>query len=378
MHIQIMERNVKFDPTSDIILEEENITILLVCAESYSSNFFEGNMSQEYRNIFEPGVNVQISPPCHLSFNETISQLVDGHVIEPAFIGAFVPAIARCPFTWTTRGWGSDNDIIVTANFSNSTTDILYVTPGQGDPFDVMTYSETIPVLWSSHRSGILRSTGRQVFSNSVIDLLGFTTPMRSFMTTEIQLVQTDPTPPNSGSDDMSLRLRLSEIRPGPSKVTQDYVDASVVGGLATLGGFWTFVPPHEAGRRPLSALGIMHIFQRRTLVRNWHEDFPTLRTEGGLPGSKSAGIVAFIRERLVDLDEDEIESTDKDIEAQLAPPATEYQAVPTLETQAQTTSGNGSVERPTSVDLLSRPHPSDSRSSRYLNLSLPGPELMM
>jgi hypothetical protein len=58
-------------------------------------------------------------------------------------------------------------------------------------------------------------------------------------------------------------------------------------------------------GRRALSALGVVHVFQRRTLVRQWHDDFPAIHTEGGLPGSDSAGIVAFIRERLVDLGED-------------------------------------------------------------------------
>ena len=71
-----------------------------------------------------------------------------------------------------------------------------------------------------------------------------------------------------------------------------------------------------DTGRRPLSALGVVHLFQRRALVRQWHNDFPTLHTEGGLPGSESAGIVAFIRERLVDLeenpqhDQDELQST--------------------------------------------------------------------
>jgi hypothetical protein len=48
-----------------------------------------------------------------------------------------------------------------------------------------------------------------------------------------------------------------------------------------------------------------VHIFQRRALVRRWNEDFPAIHTEGGLPGSENAGIVAFIRERLVDLGED-------------------------------------------------------------------------
>ncbi|KAJ7027556.1 hypothetical protein C8F04DRAFT_1266946 [Mycena alexandri] len=35
--------------------------------------------------------------------------------------------------------------------------------------------------------------------------------------------------------------------------------------------------------------------------------DFPAIRSEGGLPGFKSAGIVAFIRKRLVDLGEDSL-----------------------------------------------------------------------
>jgi hypothetical protein len=74
-------------------------------------------------------------------------------------------------------------------------------------------------------------------------------------------------------------------------------------------------------GRRPLSALGVAHVFQRRTLVRQWQDDFPAIHTEGGQPGSDSAGIVAFIRERLVDLGEDPRSSEGKeDLEAQDTP----------------------------------------------------------
>ncbi|KAJ7355982.1 hypothetical protein DFH08DRAFT_933729 [Mycena albidolilacea] len=62
-------------------------------------------------------------------------------------------------------------------------------------------------------------------------------------------------------------------------------------------------------GQRPLSALGVVHLLQRRALVRKWHEDFPAIYTEGGLPGSENAGIVAFVRERLVDLSDDPRES---------------------------------------------------------------------
>ncbi|KAJ6553023.1 hypothetical protein B0H19DRAFT_1072508 [Mycena capillaripes] len=99
---------------------------------------------------------------------------------------------------------------------------------------------------------------------------------------------------------------------------------------MATFGGFWTFLNGAFAlffganvlyficGWRPLSALEVVHIFQRHRLIRQGHEDFPAIHTEGGLPGSESPGIVAFIRERLVDLgDEPRATKDQSDIEAQ-------------------------------------------------------------
>ncbi|KAJ7743005.1 hypothetical protein DFH07DRAFT_979737 [Mycena maculata] len=100
------------------------------------------------------------------------------------------------------------------------------------------------------------------------------------------------------------------------TKILQDTVADSALSGIATVGGFWTFVNGAFAvifganivyfafGHRPLSALGVIHIFQRRSLIRRWHEDFPALNSEGGRPGSESAGIVAFIRERLINTED--------------------------------------------------------------------------
>lgn len=123
--------------------------------------------------------------------------------------------------------------------------------------------------------------------------------------------------------------LTLRSPYTDPFEYLQDMADASPLSGIATFGGFWTFVngafalffganvvyfmfgncnplcsaidSDDSTGRRPLSALGVVHLFQRRALVRGWHEDFPAIHAEGGLPGSENAGIVAFIRERLED-----------------------------------------------------------------------------
>jgi hypothetical protein len=105
-----------------------------------------------------------------------------------------------------------------------------------------------------------------------------------------------------------------------------------------------------------LSALGFVHIFQRRSLIRQWHEDFPTLHSEGGLPGSESAGIVAFIRERLVDVGDDSKSNHDSsnDLEAQTVPE--------TL------TSTGGELRETNHRTLHPSPDPSStSRASEYL-----------
>ncbi|KAJ6568881.1 hypothetical protein B0H19DRAFT_1134143 [Mycena capillaripes] len=128
----------------------------------------------------------------------------------------------------------------------------------------------------------------------------------------EIMDLQTDPAvellSPNSAV------LTLYQASTSPRRIVEDVSDASVISGISSLGGFWTFVNGAFAlvfganiiyfafGRKPLSALGVIHLFQRRGLIRQWHQDFPALHTEGGLPGSESAGIVAFIRERMVDV----------------------------------------------------------------------------
>ncbi|KAJ7896153.1 hypothetical protein B0H13DRAFT_1885334 [Mycena leptocephala] len=101
----------------------------------------------------------------------------------------------------------------------------------------------------------------------------------------EISALQ--PYPPDPTSSNIT-RLTLMNRSQHPTRLTQETIDNTIL-----------------SGRRPLSALGFVHIFQRRSLVRQWHEDFPTLHSEGGLPGSESAGIVAFIRERLVDVGDD-------------------------------------------------------------------------
>ncbi|KAJ7741405.1 hypothetical protein DFH07DRAFT_837924 [Mycena maculata] len=244
--------------------------------------------------------------------------------------------------------------ILLAANFTDPNR-ILYVKPGRGDPSDVDAFMEPTPLMAGSRLFAVLGITQRKIFSQTGSDLLGFTTPLRTITLNFVLLIQTDPQPRN-GMDIAMLRLiprtDLGFTSLLPSRVVEDFTNASILGGLAQLGGFWTtangafamffganllyfllsivssssqvqmkrriYVCTSLTERKPLSALGIVHVFQRLALIRNWNEDFPALRTEpeGGRPGSDSAGIVAFICERLVDLDEPEPNVKPRDLEA--------------------------------------------------------------
>ncbi|KAK7030145.1 hypothetical protein R3P38DRAFT_895868 [Favolaschia claudopus] len=158
----------------------------------------------------------------------------------------------------------------------------------------------------------------------------GLPSGKKSIYMAEISNLQPDAAA--NDTDPGVTSLLLYRNSPYVTRVLQETIDNTVLSGISTFGGFWTFLNGAFAlffgahvlyfmfGRRPLSALGIAHIFQKGALVRRWHEDFPAIRTEGGLPGSKNAGIVAFIRDRLVDLGEDPRLSEEEvgyDVEAQ-------------------------------------------------------------
>ncbi|KAJ7453786.1 hypothetical protein FB451DRAFT_1519184 [Mycena latifolia] len=148
----------------------------------------------------------------------------------------------------------------------------------------------------------------------------GISTPRTTAFTSEVTSLQTDPSNDTSGSNIAILTLLQPNVQ--SSSLIQDTVDDTPLSGVATFGGFWTFLNGTFAlvfganvvyfafgkwecsvlyggelrgwtGRRPLSALGIVHIFQQRALVRRWHKDFPAIHTEGGTPGSESASVAA-------------------------------------------------------------------------------------
>ncbi|KAJ7884156.1 hypothetical protein B0H14DRAFT_1402888 [Mycena olivaceomarginata] len=265
MSSQTMTRDIKvsqswsFDFTTlDIGINElpvdQNITILL----SYSGGP-GGEGSPGYFNVAAQGC---------LTTNSSLSWQLT--------------ATVTCPFPWSSAPPGG---VLLSANFADP-WGILYVKAGQGDRSDVDAYTEPIPLVAGARVIAILGLTARKIFSNSAIELLGLATPFRTITTNSVLYLQADPAPPNV-TDTVTLRLRLRNDVIWMTRVVEDFADASVLAGFATLGGFWTFANGAFAlifganilyflwKTKPLSALGIIHIFQKRTLIQNWHDDFP-------------------------------------------------------------------------------------------------------
>ncbi|KAJ6543081.1 hypothetical protein B0H19DRAFT_1239217 [Mycena capillaripes] len=233
-------------------------------------------------------------------------------------------------------GWLDPSSFVSIVNVSISlliSPDVagVYIRPAQGNLSPDWTALSSIPLSYSavplfpgSNLSGVFSWTRRDILSETVV---WGSSRRTTVFTADVTGLQTTGPPTNS----RVATLTLFQQSPNAERLLQDTVDATAITGIATFGGFWTFLNGAFAlffganviyfmfGRRPLSALGVVHMFQRRQLVRQWHEDFPAIHTEGGIPGFESAGIVAFIRERLVDLGDDPRETEDRpsDIEAQ-------------------------------------------------------------
>ncbi|KAJ7186399.1 hypothetical protein C8R46DRAFT_1272884 [Mycena filopes] len=181
-------------------------------------------------------------------------------------------------------------------------------------------FTRPIPVLADFNLFAYMTWTSRQVVSaRSGIPSLFSSGPVTTTTTPSAADILDGVLPDTT----TTVAMTIVQREPFATKFTQDYTDATLVDGLSSMGGLWTTLDAlftlffgasvlyFAFGKRPLSPLGMVHIFHRRTLTRNWHEDFPTVRTEGGEPGAENAGVVAFLRDRWLDVVEEEEEGPD-------------------------------------------------------------------
>ncbi|KAJ7018214.1 hypothetical protein C8F04DRAFT_1405093 [Mycena alexandri] len=246
---------------------------------------------------------------------------VDCKTTSSQFLFINGAVLIQCPY-----GWSRIMNVSLSLSFPHGITGVNVV-PIQGtfigpNNHDLLTEwlnefggtLDGVPLFTGSKLAGAFTWTQTDVNVNTGWSL--FSPATMAVYTADIRGLQS-VYPGNGTSDPDFATLTLVQRHPNATRQFIDTPDSTVLNGIATFGGFWTFLNGAFAlffganvlyfafGRRPLSALGLVHVFQRRRLQRQWNEDFPAIHTEGGLPGSESAGIVAFIRQRLVDLGED-------------------------------------------------------------------------
>ncbi|KAJ6588399.1 hypothetical protein B0H19DRAFT_1248065 [Mycena capillaripes] len=228
-------------------------------------------------SVDTPPANVTVAK----TFLDNALQICDHSIVSS---GDFSGTSVVCPYSWSDLSISVfAGDLIVSGHFTDP-RGVLYVKPGQGDPAEVNSYTEAIPLMAGSHLAAILSRKQRDLYSkNAQWGIFSSMKPLRSIIVTPVLLLQPDPFPPDLAANSVSLRLRMR----------------------------------HDILKLPAEI--------RHKLTQNWNEDSPALHTEGGQPGSKSAGIVAFLRERLVDLDE---EDRYEDLKAQNAASDPLYQPI--------------------------------------------------
>ncbi|KAJ7740878.1 hypothetical protein B0H14DRAFT_3167863 [Mycena olivaceomarginata] len=234
--------------------------------------------------------------------------------------------IATCPVSW-------NQTISITASFTFSPQNappLIYIMPGQGDVSDLLAFTDPIPIPLGSQLLAVMTWTSREIIPSVSSLLLAPFNSLRLVQHMELYTLLNanyleKPTP-------FLSTVVIVQRQTEPTKWVQESA-ATPLDGISTVGGLWTFVEGvfvlffganvvyFAFGRRPLTALGILHFFQSHSLLKKWHEDFPNLYDEGGHPGDTSAGVVAFIRERLVDFNTVEVQDKkdviSDDIEAQ-------------------------------------------------------------
>ncbi|KAF7341147.1 Short-chain dehydrogenase/reductase family protein [Mycena venus] len=234
-----------------------------------------------------------------------------GSTLDQAF------TMAQCPVNWV------DIDrMTVNVTFPPFFTPSgIYA--GFGDKDDILRFTQPIPIFPEFNLFAYMTWTSRQILPSNSFSLLNAFLPGKTIKYMEVNslLSRPDSVPQISGTssntESPSTTITMTIVqRAFITKFIEDHTNDSALDGLSTLGGLWTTLDAlfmlvfgasvlyFAYGKRPLSALGIVHVFQSRTLKRNLHEDFPVLLTEGGQPGSQSAGLVAFLRDRLLDTDE--------------------------------------------------------------------------
>ncbi|KAJ7088288.1 hypothetical protein C8R44DRAFT_444355 [Mycena epipterygia] len=192
-------------------------------------NFIPGNVTLVLTWLFDPFSNRTDVPKTEVSISTIASS---GDVIT-------CPGLESLDFVQCPIPWSYISSISISVSFAPG---ILLVYPAQGILPAGFEYDQVpelgggIPVFPGSHVVGAMSWTARQ----SISRLSWGSTKRITLFVSEITGLQPRvfPDTPNANL----TTLNLTQLQPYSMRVLQDTVDVTVLSGVATFGGFWTFV----------------------------------------------------------------------------------------------------------------------------------------
>ncbi|KAF7341432.1 Short-chain dehydrogenase/reductase family protein [Mycena venus] len=212
----------------------------------------------------------------------------------------YLPSLWNCELP---QHLGNDSaGFVLSFSLPQGVLPVIYAQIGQGNNFqDIIRYADPISLFPGTHIAATLTWTQYQVIPPGPPALLGSLAPLKLFIVGELHTVQPDPRSDASTSK-TSATLFIIESRIEPTRFIQEYTESSVITGFATVGGFWTFMN----GAFAMFFWGKCGLFpiREKATFGPWDRAF--------VPATPAA----FLRERFVDLDDDD-SGCETDLEAQ-------------------------------------------------------------
>ncbi|CAK5275157.1 unnamed protein product [Mycena citricolor] len=214
----------------------------------------------------------------------------------------------QCP-----QSWDELSNVTFSMDFPSNVSSVYIQLISTSYSEDVMIYP-ALPVnpvlLPGSRLVGVLSWSQRKILQGPDWTMGGISFRNRytyGFFPT-ITALQQNLTADPAITNPRTAQLTLLQPYPYVMSYSEDHRDYSALGGIGLAGGMWVFANGLFAlffgagilhfglGRRPLSPIGLLHVFQRDSLLAKQREDFPALLSENEDP----AGVVALVRDRMV------------------------------------------------------------------------------
>ncbi|KAF9523166.1 hypothetical protein CPB83DRAFT_910834 [Crepidotus variabilis] len=302
----------------DIILTRPGFLRVIV-ARSHLENFGQTDLAAAVTLQTVYRVN-KVKGRCALNQTREELVIVKNKVIEIETLSFFCHDLSQTVDPEALRV-ASQADFIVTVNFTQLglwddggfIADSVQIYLGlTKNTLDVVTKSSPIVLTPGANLVGLMRTIMRREFLSPRFSVVGIFDIYRTFLTSETVYVWPNSIT-RSPADIGTVRIK-PPVKSSEWKVVEEYCEKSVLSGISTVGGLWTFLAGIFAAiygtsvmkilfaLKPLSLFGYAHFLQKEKLRQAYMAEYPRVKDDlQVLPHDR--GLLALIHDHLLELD---------------------------------------------------------------------------